>query len=141
VLLVAACRAGDGSPPPATSQPNPTVGDVTLIRSGGFAGTTVTITIHPDGLVETVVDNVPQTDVEMRQSDLEHLQALVSGTEFADLSESYIPPDGACCDRFFCEVTAAVGAEVRQSTSADGVETPLVLLEVIELIEAASPAS
>ena len=68
------------------------------------------------------------------ESDLNDLHRLVGSPEFAALSNSYVPPEGVCCDFFFYTVTAQVGDRTIESNTADTLDTPPVLQQVIELL-------
>jgi hypothetical protein len=61
---------------------------------------------------------------------------MVASPEFAALLETYVPPEGVCCDFFFYEVTAEVGDTTIRTTTADTVETPAILQQVIDLMSA-----
>ena len=49
VLCIVACGGIAG--PTTTSEPSIVVGEVTLVRSGGFAGKSTTVTVQADGTV------------------------------------------------------------------------------------------
>ena len=63
---------------------------------------------------------------------------MVTSPEFAELLD-YVPPEGVCCDFFFYEVTAEVGDRTIKSTTADTVETPPILQQVIDLLSGLMP--
>jgi hypothetical protein len=144
-FLLAACGQGATDNPATTSVPNLTttsepqpdisVGDVTLTRSGGFAGFTTTVTVHSDGAVVVTTDSESPPAGVLAESELNALHRLVASPDFAALEESYVPPDGVCCDLFYYTVTAAVGDTTIESTTADSVETPQILQQVIDLLE------
>jgi len=141
IALLAACGQGNTDNPTTTSEPNTTivVGDVTLTRSGGFAGFTTTVTVGSDGAVVVTTDSETLPEAVLPESELDALHGLVGSPDFAALEESYVPPEGVCCDFFFYTVTAAVGNTAIESTTADTVETPQILQEVIDLLEGLIP--
>ena len=139
VLVLAACGQGNTDSPTSSSQSTPVVGDVTLTRSGGFAGSTTTVIVSPDG-VATVTDDVTgQREVVVPAAQLEALHRMVASPEFADLLETYVPAEGVCCDFFFYDVTAEVGDRTIKSATADTVDTPAILQEVIDLLTGLIP--
>jgi len=139
LLLVAGCGAGEsGNPTTTTSQPV-AVGDVTLTRSGGFAGFVTTVTVRNDGVVTVVDDSQAPRESNLSEAELANLHSMVSSPDFAALLETYVPPEGVCCDFFFYEVTAVVGDSIIATTTADTVETPLILQQVIDLLSGLMP--
>lgn len=139
LLLVAGCGAGEsGNPTTTTSQPV-VVGDVTLTRSGGFAGFVATVTVRNDGVVTVVDDSQAPRESNLPEAELASLHTMVSSPDFAALLETYVPPEGVCCDFFFYEVTAVVGDSIIATTTADTVETPLILQQVIDLLSGLMP--
>jgi hypothetical protein len=138
VAVLAGCGQPDGGIPnvstsTTTNAPPVQIGDVTLTRSGGIAGITSTVTVRSDGSV--VVTNDTQTSESvLAESDLDDLHTLVGSPEFAALSNSYVPPEGVCCDFFFYTVTARVGDRTIESNTADTLDTPPVLQQVIDLL-------
>lgn len=134
LLLLAGCGDGNTGNPTTTPEPAVVVGDVTLTQSGGFAGFTTTVTVQSDGVV-TVVDSseAPRESI-LPEADLATLHNLVGSPEFAALLETYVPPEGVCCDFFFYEVTAEIGDRTIKTTTADTVETPAILQQVIDLL-------
>lgn len=147
-LLLPLMSCGDeaGSP---TTDPTPTtadepvetegeVGDVSLTRSGGIAGGFVTVVVQPDGTIlrSDGPDQEPAATGEtMSAAELEALQASVGSQAFAELDSTYVPAD-LCCDQFHYEVTAEVDGEVIESATADGVDAPEALDEVVQQLNA-----
>jgi hypothetical protein len=140
LLFLASCGEGNnGNQTTTTSEPVVAVGDVTFTRSGGFAGFTTTVTVQSDGVV-TVVDNAEAAgESVLPAAELATLHNMVASPEFAALLETYVPPEGVCCDFFFYEVTAEVGDRTITSTTADTVETPAILQQVIDLLTGLMP--
>ena len=145
LFLLAACGAGDSgsstttSGPTTTSEPAVVVGDVTLTRSGGFAGFLTTVTVQEDGVVVVVDNSEPPRETVLPEAELHTLHAMVTTPEFAALLETYVPPEGVCCDFFFYEVTAEIDDTTIESTTADTVETPVILQQVIDLLSGLMP--
>ena len=139
LLLLAGCGAGDTGNPTTTSEPVVEFGDVTLIRSGGFAGFTTTVTVHQDGTVIVVENSAAPRESVLPEAELHRLHGMVGSPEFAALLDTYVPPEGVCCDFFFYEVTAEVGHKTIKSTTADTVETPPILQQVIDLLSGLMP--
>ena len=139
LLLLAGCGAVDTVSTTTTTEPAVVVGDVTLTRSGGFAGFLTTVTVQEDGVV-IVVDNseAPRESI-LPEAELHSLHGMVTSPEFAALLETYVPPEGVCCDFFFYEVTAEVGDRTIKSATADTVETPPALQQVIDLLSGLMP--
>lgn len=140
-LLLASCAAPTtattgGS---TTSEPVVAVGDVTLTRSGGIAGSVTTVEVRNDGSVTVVDESEGRRESILPEAELATLHRLVGSPDFAGLLETYVPPDGVCCDFFFYEVTAAVGDSIIATTTADTVETPVVLQQVIDLLTGLMP--
>ena len=149
--LISSC--GDGSDTPTTtgasSSPSTTdvgsppeghgeVGDVSLTRSGGIAGGFVMIVVQPDGTIlrSDDPDRAPAATGEtVPPSELEALRASVGSQAFAELDSTYVPPD-LCCDQFHYEVTAEVDGKVIESVTADGVDAPDALDEVVQQLNA-----
>lgn len=117
-----------------TTQPVVVVGDVALTRSGGIAGFVTTVTVSSDGVVTVLDDSQAPREAVLPEADLATLHELVSSPEFAALLETYVPPEGVCCDFFFYEVTAEVGDSIIVSTTADTLDTPSILQQVIDLL-------
>jgi hypothetical protein len=140
LLLLASCGAGTTGTTgttgatTTTSDPVVVVGDVTLTRSGGIAGFVTMVTVRNDGVVTVVDDSQAPRESNLPEAELANLHSMVSSPDFAALLETYVPPEGVCCDFFFYEVTAAVGDSIIATTTADTVETPLVLQQVIDLL-------
>ncbi len=140
LLFLASCGAGTTGPvgntdaTTTTSEPVVVVGDVTLTRSGGIAGFVTMVTVSSDGVVTVVEDSQAPRESILPAAQLDTLHSMVASPEFAALLETYVPPEGVCCDFFFYEVTAAVGDSIVVTTTADTVETPLVLQQVIDLL-------
>jgi hypothetical protein len=145
LLLIASCGAGTtdttgttGTATP-TSEPLAVVGDVTLTRSGGFAGFVTTVSVSTEGVVTVVDDSQASSESVLPEDDLAALHDLVRSPDFGALLETYVPPEGVCCDFFFYEVTAAVGDSIIATATADTVETPLILQQVIDLLSGLMP--
>jgi hypothetical protein len=139
LLLLAGCGGGTtGTTGTATttSEPVVVVGDVTLTTSGGIAGFVTTVTVRSDGVVTVVDDSQAPRESILPEGELDTLHSMVASPEFAGLLETYVPPEGVCCDFFFYEVTAAVGDATIRTTTADTVETPAILQQVIDLMSA-----
>jgi hypothetical protein len=92
------------------------------------------VTVSSDGVVTVVDDSQAPRESILPKAELDTLHSMVSSPDFAALLETYVPPEGVCCDFFFYEVTAAVGESIVVTTTADTVETPLVLQQVIDLL-------
>ncbi len=73
VLFLAACGQGNTDSPTTSSPPAPVVGEVTLTRSGGFAGSTTTVIVQPDGVATVTDDSTGQREVVVPAADLEAL--------------------------------------------------------------------
>ena len=150
LLFLASCGAGTtdttGTPDTTgttgtnttTSEAAVAVGDVTLTTSGGIAGITNIVTVKSDGVVTVVDDSQAPRESILPQAELATLHSMVSSPEFAALLETYVPPEGVCCDFFFYEVSAEVGDATIRTTTADTVETPAILQQVIDLMSALS---
>ena len=137
VLCVAAC--GGIASQTTTSEPSVVVGEVTLVRSGGFAGITTTVTVEADGTVLITNNSDALPEVIIPQSELDSIHAIVSNPEFADLRDTFVPPGGVCCDLYTYTVTAEVGDRFIESTTADTVETPRNLQQVINILTGLIP--
>jgi hypothetical protein len=137
VLCLAAC--GGIASPTTTSEPGIVVGEVSLVRSGGLAGITTTVTVRADGTVSVTNDFDALPEVSLPQPERDRLHALVGNSEFAALSETYVPPDGVCCDLYTYTVTAEVGDTIIESTTADSVEIPQTFQQVIDLLTGLIP--
>lgn len=139
LLLLAGCggsnTASTGNPT-TTSEAAVAVGDITLTTSGGIAGFTTTVTVQSDGFVTVVDDSQAPRESLLPDAELATLHSMVASPEFAALLETYVPPEGVCCDFFFYEVTAEVGDATIRTTTADTVETPAILQQVIDLMSA-----
>ena len=151
-LLLPLISCGDDSDTPTTtgaSSPTTTdvgsppegpgaVGEVRLTRSGGIAGGFVMIVVQPNGTIlrSDGPDQEPAATGEtMSAAELEALQASVGSQAFAELDSTYVPAD-LCCDQFHYEVTAEVDGEVIESATADGVDAPEALDEVVQQLNA-----
>ena len=136
VLLLAGCATGatGTTGTPTTSEPSVEVGDVTLTRSGGVAGFVTMVNVRNDGVVTVVDDSQVSHESILPEAELATLHSMVGSPEFAGLLETYVPLDGVCCDLFFYEVTAEVGDSIIATTTADTVETPVILQQVIDLL-------
>lgn len=141
VLLLASCATATTATTVAstTSEPVVEVGDVTLTRSGGIAGSVTTVEVRNDGSVTVIDESQGPRQSILPEAELATLHRLVGSPDFAALLESYVPPDGVCCDFFFYEVTATVGDSIITTTTADTVETPVVLQQVIDLLSGLMP--
>jgi len=141
VLLVASCATDptDTTGTSTTSEPAVAIGDVTLTRSGGIAGLVTVVNVGDDGVVTVVEDSQAPRESILPEAELTALHSIVGSPEFAALLETYVPPDGVCCDFFLYEVTAAVGDSIIVTTTADTVETPVILQQVIDLLSASMP--
>jgi hypothetical protein len=115
------------------------VGEVALVRSGGIAGSIVSVTVGAEGELEVVVDGEVVPTEPTPSDQLEALHELVSSPDFGALETSYIPPEGFCCDLFSYSVSAEVGDEIIETTTGDGVETPAILQQVIDLLSGLIP--
>ena len=132
-LVLVACGGATSGHATSTSG-TAAIGDVTLTRSGGLAGIETTVTVRPDGSVRVTNDSEPAIESVLDADSLADLHGLIVSPEFAALSETYVPPEGVCCDFFFYTVTARVGNKTIESSTADTLETPPVLQEVIDLL-------
>ena len=126
VLLLSACANG--------AHLASDVGEVSMTWSGGITGDVTTVTVHPDGQVETQVNIDPPTTTQIPAGDLTTLHALVASPEFGELAPTYVPTEGVCCDLFTYTVVAIVDDASRQSTTADGLDSPTILTDVIQLL-------
>ena len=136
VALWLAVLAGCGSGPieNSTTTSARVVGDVALTISGGIAGSTTTVTVKRDGVVTVVGDVGGSNQSVLPEPELSALHSMVASPEFGALDETYVPPEGVCCDFFYYEITADIGDETIKSATADTVETPLILQQVIDLL-------
>jgi hypothetical protein len=134
LLFLASCGTGTTGTTTTTSEPIVGVGDVSLTRSGGIAGFVTMVTVSSEGVVTVVDDSQGRRESILPEAELDTLHSMVRSPDFAALQETYVPPEGVCCDFFFYEVTAAVGDSIVVTTTADTVETPLVLQQVIDLL-------
>lgn len=105
-----------------------------LIMSGGIAGSTTTVTVESDGVVTVVGDSGESNQSVLPETELSALHSMVASPEFGALKETYVPPEGVCCDFFYYEVTADIGDGTIKAATADTVETPLILQQVIDLL-------
>ena len=137
VLFIVAC--GGIANPTTTSEPGPVVGEVMLVRSGGIAGITTTVTVQADGTVLITDNSDALPEVSLPQTELDLLHAIVSDPEFVDLRTTFVPPAGVCCDLYTYTVTAEVGDKFIESTTADTVETPRNLQQVIDILTGLIP--
>jgi len=140
-VMLAGCATGTTATTgtSTTSEPIVEVGDVTLTRSGGIAGLVTIVSVRNDGAVTVVDDSqVPRQSI-LPEAELATLHSIVGSPDFAALLETYVPPEGVCCDFFFYEVTAVVGDSLIATTTADTVETPVVLQQVIDLLSGLVP--
>lgn len=151
-LLVGACgdeqAAAPGGPDDhATStsasgddQPDGVVGEIRMTTTGGVAGGYESIVILADGTVLSSDDPDSSPAVTGRSMDpgeLAALQDAVSSPEFRSLEPTYVPPR-RCCDQHTYEVSAQVGDRTIASTTADGVEAPAVLDDVVSRLRDAA---
>lgn len=97
------------------------------------------MTVQGDGVVVVVDNSEPPRESVLPDEELDTLHAMVTSPEFAALLETYVPPEGVCCDFFFYEVTAEVGDRTITSTTADTVENPPILQQVIDLLSGLMP--
>jgi hypothetical protein len=118
------------------------VGTIALVKSGGIAGVHEVTTVGATGgltVVDGRADPTTRPDVStVSADDLARLHALVSSAEFGALADSYVPADGACCDRFMYEVTVQLGNTTKTVLTADGLDVPKVLDEVVSLLDGLS---
>lgn len=133
VVLLVVCGGGTSGNSTSTTEPA-AIGDVTVTRSGGLAGLETTVTVRPDGTVLVTSDSEPAIESVIDADSLADLHSLIASPEFAALSETYVPAEGVCCDFFFYTVTARIGNRTIESSTADTLETPPVLQEVIDLL-------
>ena len=137
VVVLVAC--GGGSSATSGSVPSEgSVGEISMTWSGGITGDVTSVVVHPDGQVETTVDSEPTKTTQLAATDLMTLQRLVASPEFADLAITYVPSEGVCCDRFTYTVVAMVNGVSLESATADGLDTPPILTEVIQVLLAAA---
>jgi hypothetical protein len=116
-----------------TSAGSSEVGDVTLSTTGGVAGVDDVIVVQADGTIlrsPTLRSDPEPTGETMPADELDALHRLVGTEEFAALEDTYIP-DGLCCDQFHYELSAQVGDATITSATADGVDSPEVLQQVV----------
>ena len=102
--------------------------------NGGIAGSTTTVTVKSDGVVTVVEDSGGSNQSVLPETELSALHSMVASPEFGALDETYVPPEGVCCDFFYYEISADIGDETIKSATADTVETPLILQQVIDLL-------
>ena len=138
-MVLASCGGGTSGTSTTTTEPAAVIGDVTLTRSGGFAGFTTTVTVQNDGVVIVEDDAGAPSESVLPEVELHTLHDMVASPEFAGLLETYVPPEGVCCDFFFYEVTAEIGDRTIATTTADTVETPAILQQVIDLLSGLMP--
>ena len=139
MLVLAACGQGNTDSPTTSSLPTPVVGEVSLTRSGGFAGSTTTIIVAPDGVATVTDDSTGKREIVVPATELEALHRMVASPEFAELLDTYVPPEGVCCDFFFYDVSAEVGGRTIKSATADTLDTPAILQQVIDLLTGLTP--
>jgi hypothetical protein len=106
--------------------------------NGGITGDVTSVVVHPDGQVETTVNSEPTKTTRLAATDLMTLHALVARPDFGDLAITYVPGEGVCCDRFTYTVVAIVNGVSLESATADGLDNPVILTEVIQLLLAAA---
>lgn len=156
VVLTGAC-GDDGTDPPREPQSSTTttagsststtttpgetsavIGEVRMDVTGGVAGVEETVVVMPDGTVLVGVrDSEPAaTGRSLEADELTALHEAVGSEEFAELDGTYIP-DGLCCDQFHYMVSARVGDDTIASATADGIEAPAVLDEVVTQLRSA----
>jgi hypothetical protein len=112
---------------------------VSLSTTGGVAGTDEVVVVQADGTIlrnATRGSDPEPTGATMPAAELDALHELVGSEEFAALEDTYIP-DGLCCDQFHYELSAQVGATTITSATADGVEAPAVLQQVVAQLRSA----
>jgi hypothetical protein len=91
------------------------------------------IVVHSDGTIlrSPAQGSDPEpTGETMPADELDALHERVGSEEFAALEDTYIP-DGLCCDQFHHELSAQVGDATITSATADGVDSPEVLQQVV----------
>jgi hypothetical protein len=122
--------------------PSVEVGTITLVKSGGIAGVHEQTTVNANGSVTVVVgrtDPTTRPDVPtVPAEDLSRLRALVTSAEFGSLAKTYVPAGGACCDRFEYQVTVQLGSTTKTVITADGLDVPRVLDDVVSLLDGLS---
>lgn len=118
---------------PPDTEATAEIGNVSLTQSGGFAGIYQQVVVEPDGTILYSDDPSQQpepTGETLSADELETLHAAVGSEEFAALEDSYVPA-GYCCDQFQYDVSAEVDGKEITSTTADGIEAPDALNEVV----------
>ena len=139
LLVVLVACGGATSENGTTTTGSTAIGEVTLTRSGGLAGILTTLTVGPDGSVLVTDDSEPVMESVLDADDLDNLHSLIGSPEFAGLSRTYVPAEGVCCDFFFYTVTAQIGDRTLESSTADTIDTPPALQQVIDLLVGLMP--
>jgi hypothetical protein len=130
-VLLGACGSENSGP-----SGSPVIGDISLARTGGIAGIDEEVTITADGeiLLRRGLDGELQSTGEgLDPAELEALHDLVATAEFRALESDYADPN-LCCDQFHYNVTAAVGGDTVTTATADGVEAPEILGQVLAIL-------
>lgn len=112
------------------------VGEVRLEITGGIAGVHDSVVVDPDGMVLIEQSGSPARRQPLDAAELDHLRALVVSREFMSLDDTY-EPAGLCCDQLNYSVSADIDGRTVRSSTADGIEAPDVLEEVIGILAAA----
>lgn len=135
VSPLAACAA---SAPLGPGEPDVTAlpAEVTVNRSGGFAGVSDTVTIDPDGAWRYDGGE----SVEAGQLDEGLLSELVGLVTDPSLAVDERAPSGRqCADFFVYTVTVATEPEVSGQSDSCGNPPNEVFTEVVDLVSAATP--
>lgn len=98
-------------------------------KSGGIAGVSETLTVYADGTIERR-DKRGNSTSKADPSDIQALQKLLDSPEFAALQ---VPRQSPVADQFIYELTVA--GRAKPIVTADGVDNPPVLREMIGLLE------
>jgi hypothetical protein len=125
---------------PQTSGPHePTPGDfqgVQLVRTGGIAGITETITVLPDGSWTVKSSRGATRSGKLGTTQKSRLQALLSDSRLAAEATRKTTSTGRCSDAFTYLLVA--GHQLVRYTSCGGSDKPEVTVAVISLLQSAT---
>jgi len=131
--------ASGTTPAPAgtTRAPAPSRSAVTLVRSGGFAGLTETVTVQPDGNWKRGDGRTTNRTGRLTTAQVSRLQTLVADPQLA--AEAKQPPPGTnqCNDTF--TYVLMVGKQVIKYEECPGqVKPPKVTMEIVAFLQEAT---
>jgi hypothetical protein len=131
----------EGSATSTTTMPGETevaIGEIRMTVTGGVAGVQQTVVVMPDGTVMAGEGGAEPEAIgrSLEAAELTALREDVGSEDFAALDDTYVP-DGLCCDQRHFTVSAQVGDTTITSATADGIEAPPVLDDVVAQLEIA----